>query len=132
MNLTGFFDEREEALCDIETKGLKGREWGNDGRIGNALDEPGGAFIEDAARGEETYGIGDDALRAGCTVDMVIAAVRDISVNSQLCIAVKGLNIRIMLNGAGENLWEPKGRWLKLYGKLQGKLTCWKVYVASW
>jgi len=112
MNLTGFFDEREEALCDIETKGLKGREWGNDGRIGNALDEPGGAFIEDAARGEETYGIGDDALRAGCTVDMVIAG--------------------IMLNGAGENLWEPKGRWLKLYGKLQGKLTCWKVYVASW
>lgn len=75
MNLTGFFDEREEALCDIETKGRKGRECGNDGRMGNALDEPDEAFNEDAARGEETYGIEDDALREGCTTDMVIADI---------------------------------------------------------
>jgi hypothetical protein len=26
MNLTGFFDERDEAPCDIDTKGRKGRE----------------------------------------------------------------------------------------------------------
>jgi hypothetical protein len=26
MNLTGFFDERDEALCDIETNGRRGRE----------------------------------------------------------------------------------------------------------
>jgi len=87
MNLTGFFDERDKLFCDIETNGRRGREWGNDGFIGNALDGPGEGINEDAARGEETYGIGDDALRAGCTADMVIAAGRLVSLWDGLCIA---------------------------------------------
>lgn len=43
--------------------------------MGSALDEPDEVFNEDAPRGEETYDIGDDALRAGCTADMVIAGI---------------------------------------------------------
>lgn len=75
MNLTGFFDD-DKPFCDIETNGRSGREWGNDGFEGIALDGPGEEFRDDAERGEETYGIGDDALREGCTADMVIAARR--------------------------------------------------------
>jgi len=72
MNLTGFFDD-DKLFCDIETNGRSGREWGNDGFEGIALDGPGEELRDDAERGEEMYGIGD-ALRAGCTADMVIAA----------------------------------------------------------
>jgi len=78
INLTGFFEEDDELLCDIETNGRRGREWGNDGLGGNALDGPEEGFREDAARGEETYGMGDDVLRAGCTADMAIAAGKDL------------------------------------------------------
>jgi hypothetical protein len=78
MNLTGFFDVCDKEFCDIETNGRRGREWGNDGFEGIALDGSAGGFRDDAARGEEMYGMGDDVLRAGCTADMVIAAERDL------------------------------------------------------
>jgi hypothetical protein len=78
MNLTGFFDEADKLFCDIETNGRRGREWGNEGFEGIARDGPGEEFRDDAARGEEMYGMGDDVLRAGCIADMVIVAGRNL------------------------------------------------------